>query len=64
MIYGEDKLGQKSDLWYPVSIPAFRIMPETRSPARGSRNFTPRIEPPKMKKNEPSSVEGHKIELY
>jgi len=23
-------------------------MPETRSPARGSRNFTPRIDPPNI----------------
>lgn len=40
----EGKIGNY--LWYPVWSPALRIMPETTSPARGSRNLTPRIEPP------------------
>ena len=41
----------KTYLWYPASSPAFRIMPETITPARGSRNLTPRIEPPKVEIN-------------
>lgn len=39
-------------LWYPLSSPAFRIMPETISPASGSKNLTPRIEPPKVEMND------------
>lgn len=42
------KLAHVIYLWYPVCNPAFRIMPETTSPARGSRNLTPRIAPPKI----------------
>ena len=51
-------------LWYPLSSPAFRIMPETITPARGSRNLTPRIEPPKVEMNNTRSASFHKTEEH
>jgi len=56
------KAEQQVYLIYPLSSPAFRIMPETISPARGSRNLTPRIEPPKVEVNNTSSASFHGIE--
>jgi hypothetical protein len=39
-------------------------MPETISPARGSRNLTPRIEPPKVETNNTRSASFHEIEEH
>ncbi len=37
-------------------------MPETVTPARGSRNLTPRIEPRKVEMNNTKSASFHQIE--
>jgi hypothetical protein len=39
-------------------------MPETITPARGSRNLTPRIEPPKVEMNNTRSASFHKTEEH